>query len=184
MGRPGSEVKYRYAEYAALPEGAPYQLIGGELIKSPAPTRRHQEVSTRLLVALYNFVTPKSLGKVYGPPIDVILSDEDSPQPDIVYVSKARSGILVREGIRGGPDLCVEVLSKGTEKMDLGPKRVLYARHNVTEYWIVDPDGNTLDLYRLQEDAEEPRRKRVEADTLTTDLLPGFSLALKEVFAP
>lgn len=176
-------VKFTYKEYCTLPEGARYQLVEGDLVMSPAPSRRHQEIVQRILFALYAFVQSKGWGKVYASPIDVILSDEDVPQPDIVYVSNSRSSILVPEGIRGGPDLCVEVLSPGSEKLDRGAKRLLYARHDVVEYWIVDPDANRVEVYRLQEDPSTPERALSSAETLTTRLLPGFSMILSEVFA-
>lgn len=180
-GRP--PVKYTYEEYCSLPEGARYQMIDGDIFVSPSPTRRHQTVSKRLFRALDGIVAPRKLGEVYFAPMDVILSDEDVVQPDIVYVSNARASLLAPEGIRGGPDLCVEVLSEGTQARDRKAKRVLYARHGVTEYWIVDPEANTLEVYRLQENPASPVRRLTASETLTTDLLPGFMLPLAELFA-
>ncbi len=177
-------LKYTYREYCTLPEGSRYQLIEGDLIVSPAPSRRHQEIVKRIFLALCTFVEPQRLGKVYASPIDLILSDEDTPQPDIVYVSKAHASMLVPEGIRGGPDLCVEVLSRGSEKLDRGAKRVLYARHGVTEYWIVDPDANRIEVYRLQKNPSDPARTFAAPEPLTTRLLAGFALDLAGVFAP
>lgn len=95
-----------------------------------------------------------------------------------------RRAIIAPEGLRGAPDLCVEVLSERTRSLDRVAKRTLYARHGVTDYWIVDPDANTVDLYRLQEDADQPARRLGMSDFLTTALLPGFSLELRGVFAP
>lgn len=135
-------------------------------------------------MAIYSFVEPHRLGKVYASPIDVVLSDEDTPQPDLVHVSTARAPMLVPEGVRGGPDLCVEVLSPSTEKLDRGAKRVLYARHGVTEYWIVDPDANRVEIYRLQENPSIPERTLAAPESLTTRLFPGFSLQLADLFAP
>lgn len=176
-------VRFTYAEYRTLPEGSRHQLIEGDLIVSPAPTRRHQNIVMRIAAALYNFIEARGLGEVLASPPDVIFSDEDVSQPDIVYVSKARTSILVAEGIRGGPDLCIEVLSERTQALDRGAKRVLYARHGVTEYWIVDPEADTLEVYRLQENAKDTVRAFGMADTLMTGLLPGFSLPLAGVFA-
>ncbi len=178
------DIKFTYAEYRALPETGPrYQLIGGELLMSPAPSFRHQLVVARILAALLTFVEARRLGSVVGSPIDVILTEQDVLQPDIAYTSAGRKSIIAKEGIRGGPDLTVEALSPTTARLDLGPKRVLYARHGVTEYWVVDPDANRIDVYRLQENAEKPQRTLGATDTLTTPLLPGFSLDLAGVFA-
>lgn len=179
------DIKFTYADYRTLPETGPrYQLVDGELLMSPAPTVRHQKIVARILAALVVFVESRRLGVVLGSPVDVILSDADVIQPDIVYVSAAHSAIVAREGIRGGPDLCVEALSPTTAKLDGGLKKVLYARHGVTEYWIVDPDADRVDLYRLQENADAPVRTYGSSDVLTTALLPGFSLDLRGVFAP
>ena len=178
-------VKVTYFEYSTLPETGPrYQLVEGELIMTPAPSYRHQTVQVRLTVALYNFAEPRGLGIVRGSPLDVILSQDSSPQPDVVYVSAARRSIIAPEGLRGAPDLCIEVLSERTKSLDRVAKRALYARHGVTEYWIVDPDANTVDLYRLQEDPNEPAIKLTASDTLTTALLAGFTLDLRAIFAP
>ncbi len=177
-------VKFTYAEYLTLPEGSRRQLLEGDLIVSPAPTWRHQIVVMRIAVALYNFVVARNLGFALTSPVDVILSDEDAVQPDIVYLSRSRAARVAPEGIRGAPDLLVEVLSERTEALDRGAKRVLYARHGVTEYWIADPVANTLEVYRLQENPKDPARTLPASETLTTPLLPGFSLPLAGVFAP
>lgn len=176
-------VKFSYEDYCTLPEGSRYQLIEGDLVMSPAPSRRHQRIVTDLTTALNLHVKAKGLGEVYGAPIDVKLSDEDVAQPDVVFVSKARASILVDEGIGGGPDLCVEVLSPGSEKLDRGAKRGLYARHGVEEYWIVDPDGDGIEIYRFQESTAAPVRTLTAQDRLETPLLPGFTLELSDLFA-
>lgn len=178
-----ADLKFSYAEYRSLPETGPrYQLVEGELLMSPAPNLRHQMIAANLFMAVNGFVRSKELGKVLFAPIDVILSDVDVLQPDIVYVSEARRSIFVPEGLRGGPDLCVEVLSTGTKELDRGPKLLLYARHRVTEYWIVDPDADTVEVYRLQENPSAPARRFGPADALTTPLLPGFALQVSSVF--
>lgn len=180
-----TDVKFAYAEYSALPETGPrYQLIEGELVMSPSPNLRHQTVVARIFVALFNFVEPRRLGIVRASPLDVILSQEDVLHPDIVYVSNERRMILMTEGLRGGPDLCVEVLSDRTQAIDRGMKRILYARHGVTEYWIVDPETNTVEVYRLQENPSVSARTLTSSDILATPLLPDFSLTLDGVFMP
>ncbi len=177
-------VKFTYAEYLTLPEGSHRQLIEGDLIVSPAPSVRHQRIVARIFNALFSFVAAHRVGEALASPVDVIFSDEDAVQPDIVYLSRSRASRVAPEGIRGAPDLLVEVLSDRTEALDRGAKRVLYARHGVTEYWIADPLGNTLEVYRLQENPKDPVRTLPASETLTTPLLPGFSLPLAAVFAP
>lgn len=180
-----ADLKYTYAEYATLPEnGRHYQLLGGELLMSPAPSFRHQDLLMRLGTALFSFVNARALGKILVAPLDVILTDEDVVQPDVVFISNERRGIIVPEGLRGAPDLCVEILSPSNASLDRGAKRLLYARHGVIELWLVDPDANTVELFRLQENAREAARRWTAAGTLETALLPGFVLELAPVFAP
>jgi Uma2 family endonuclease len=178
-----ADIKVTYAEYRELPETGPkYQLVEGELCMSPAPNLRHQLVVGNLYAALRHFVLSCNLGTVVLAPIDIILSDENVLQPDIAYISAAHSSILVPEGVRGAPELCVEVLSERTRSLDMGIKRTLYARHGVTEYWAVDPDAKTLDLFRLQDDPTKPARTFAGAETLASPMLGEFALYLKEIF--
>ncbi|MCZ7645573.1 MAG: Uma2 family endonuclease [Planctomycetota bacterium] len=180
----GVKVKFTYEDYAALPETGPrYQLVEGELVMSLAPNVRHQRIQMRLSQALYSFVALHGLGEILSAPTDVILSEDDVYQPDILFISRARSEIVHPEGLRGAPDLCIEILSAGNRQLDLTVKKKLYALHGVREYWIVDPDADTLAVYRLQEDPLKPLRALGAGETLTSDLLPGFALELGPVFA-
>lgn len=178
-------MKLTYEDYAAMPDdGRRYQLVEGELFVSPSPNFRHQKICGAIYMALNAFVQARRLGDVVFAPLDVILSDEDTYQPDIVYVSKARKRLVVPEGIRGTPDLCVEVLSPSNRKLDVKVKRARYAKFGLPELWIVDPDEDTVRVYRPAENANAPVRTLSEHDTLTTDLLPGFALKLEPVFEP
>jgi Uma2 family endonuclease len=152
--------------------------------RGPSPTVRHQTILKRILVALVGFAETRRLGIVQCAPLDVIFSDENVVQPDVVFVSNARRSIWTPAGIQGGPDLCVEILSQRTEELDRGAKRLLYARYGVQEYWIVDPERNTVDVYRLQENPSAPFRTLSKSDDLTTTLLPGLSINLDDLFMP
>ncbi|MGD0094478.1 MAG: Uma2 family endonuclease [Planctomycetota bacterium] len=179
-----TDIKLTYEEYRLLPETGPrYQLVDGELLQMTAPIIWHQRMAARLFSALFLFVKERALGEVLFAPVDVILSDINVFQPDIVYVSNARKKIMVRENIRGAPDLCVEVLSPSTKKLDLKTKRLIYARYGVPELWFGDADAQTIRVFRLQEDPHRAAAIFRRKDTLTTPLLPGFTLELAEVFA-
>ena len=178
-----TDIKFTYQEYRTLPETGPrYQLIEGDLLMSPSPNFFHQTLVANLFESLFAFVKRKRLGLARVAPLDVILTEEDVVQPDIVYISAARKGIIAPEGLRGAPDLCVEVLSPASRDLDRQAKRVLYARHGVTELWLVDPDARTVELFRLQEQPHAPTRIFRENETLTTALLPGLEIKLAEVF--
>jgi Uma2 family endonuclease len=178
-----TDIKFTYNEYKALPEGPPYhQLIEGELILSPAPDWKHSTIVARLLNNLFSFVDSRRLGEVRTAPVDVHLSEETIVQPDILYVSKSRNAIIKPDGVHGAPDLCIEVLSSKPD-LDREIKRVLYAQFGVNEYWIVDPDRRTVDVFKLQADAVRPLKVLGDSDTLTTDLLPELQIALSSIFA-
>jgi len=179
-----TDIRFTYEEYRALPETGPhYQLVDGDLIMSPSPTFWHQEMLMRLATELRVVAERTGAGKVLCAPLDVILSDEDVFQPDIVFVSRARKAVIANDGIRGIPDLCVEVLSSSTRDLDLKTKRRQYARYGLPELWIVDPDAKALQVFRLQEDPNNPAAALTAKDTLTTPLLPGFSMTLDKLFA-
>jgi Uma2 family endonuclease len=125
------------------------------------------------------------IGRVYAAPFDVVLSDLDVVEPDLLYISRERWQILTEKHVRGAPDLAVEILSPGTRKTDEGKKRQLYERFGVGEYWVIDPERDTIKIYRRVEGAfVRVAELAAEAgDTLTTPLLPGFAVSLSEVFA-
>lgn len=130
-----STVKFTYEDYLLLPKDKRYELIKGEIYMVPSPTPVHQWESKRRFLALDDHVSEHTLGEVYYAPLDVVLSEEDVVQPDLLYISKERSHILTEKNIQGAPDLVVEILSPGTAERDRTLKRKLYARHGVLECW-------------------------------------------------
>lgn len=134
---------YRAADYWQLPEGEPIELIHGRFVVSPAPTSLHQIV-VAFLTELFVGIARRSGGVALCAPMDVVLSDNTILQPDVLYVSKARRGII-KNRIEGPPDLVVEIIS-GTARRDRVEKLDLYARHAVAEYWIVDPQTQLIEF--------------------------------------
>ncbi|MFV1996366.1 MAG: Uma2 family endonuclease, partial [Verrucomicrobiales bacterium] len=104
-------------------------------------------------------------------------------QPDLVFVSKAHQSLLHKDGIHGGPDLVVEILSPSTAKFDLGHKKAIYARCGVLEYWVVDPETRTLARFDFTESADDPAATLHEPGTLTSPQFPGLEISLGDVFA-
>jgi len=118
-------------------------------------------------------------------PLDVVLGEGDERevvQPDILFISKEREKIIAEEEIRGAPDLVIEVTSPATEDRDRHYKKTLYARHGVKEYWIVDPDGKTVEVYTLGEKGFELVRACEASEALKSPLLEGLEVDLNEVF--
>src|SRR5918996_781486 len=147
MTQPNPRIKFTVDDYMTTPDDKRYQLLDGELILAPSPTDKHQAVVGELFVALHQFITQNNLGRVRVSPYDVVLSNYDVAQPDILFVSNERSDIIiVGPNIRGAPDLVLEILSPSTSRYDRGYKRALYSRHGVREYWLVDPDNETVEV--------------------------------------
>ena len=174
-----------YEDYLLFPDdGKRHEIIDGEHCVTPAPKTKHQKASFNLSVALGSYVKQRGLGLVLAAPSDVILSDENVVQPDLLFVSTARVSIVTEDNIRGAPDLVVEIISETTRKRDEVTKRKLYERFGVQEYWVVDPELETVKIFRRTQQgygrAVELSKER--NDLLTTRLLPGFDLALTEIF--
>ncbi len=169
--------------YKLLPEGAPYQLIEGELVMTPSPNPRHQIILGRLFIALSTFVEKKKSGIVFVSPIDVYLDEENAFQPDIIFISNEKKGIIKKDGIYGSPDLVIEILSPSTAHYDLREKFKVYERYGVQEYWIVDPEANVIEIY-LNKDGKFSLIKAAEKQgKIESSLLKGMKVSLTEIFS-
>ena len=182
MTSPNPAIKFTYEDYLNTPDDKRYELLNGELILTPSPGRSHQRASVRLGPQLYTFVEENGLGFVYWARRDVVLSNIDVVQPDLMFISNERMHIDTEAEVWGGPDLVVEILSPSTAARDRTVKRALYARHGVHEYWLVDADARTIAVLLLGDRGFEPIAAYGEGDTLTSPTLPGFSIAVDEVF--
>lgn len=132
-------------------DGNRYEAIAGELYVTPAPSVRHQVISQRLNLELVRTLVEGGYGRVLYAPLGVHFpATGEGVQPDLMFVSHGRRGILAPDQLRGAPDLVVEILSPATASRDTGVKRVLYQRQGVTEYWIVDPDACAVDVWRFE----------------------------------
>jgi Uma2 family endonuclease len=111
----------------------------------------------------------------------VYLSEIDVFQPDIVVVLNENRRILTDDGAEGAPDFVVEILSPKTRKLDLEPKRQVYARVGVRELWIIDPEPQGVLVYRFQEHATEPVLTVTGDGILSSPLFPGLEVDLAKV---
>ena len=177
--------KFTYEDFLNFPnDGKRHEIIDGDHYVTPSPNTKHQRVATSLTVALGSYLRHDAIGEVFAAPFDVLLSDRDVVEPDLLYISRERAGILTDKHVRGSPDLVVEILSPGTRKTDEVTKRKLYERFDVQEYWVVDPELDTIKVYR-RADGVFARAAELTAeagDILTTPLLPEFSVSLADLF--
>ena len=182
-----ASLKFTYEEYLTFPEdGKRHELIDANHYVTPAPLTKHQRIVANLHRLIGPVVHERSLGTVLCAPVDVLLSQVDVVQPDFLFISATRSSIITEKNIQGAPDLVVEILSDSTRKNDEGIKQTLYERAQVQEYWIIDPQSETVKIFQLREGrydfAQELTIKQTNA-RLTTPLLPGLSLPLHEIFS-
>lgn len=180
-------IKFSYEDYKSLPfsEEKQYELLGGEIIRVPSPRPRHQIISSALEFELRQFVKERQFGTVLHAPLDIVLGqgdERDVAQPDILYISTDRVDIIQEDENRGAPDLVIEIASPSTAEYDRGYKRSLYARSGVREYWIVDPDAETVEVYSLTESGYELSERFTRSDTLTSLLLTDLEIPLADVF--
>jgi Uma2 family endonuclease len=176
-----------YDDFLLFPDdGRRHELIDGAHYVTPSPNTRHQRLVLRLSVAMATHLEqhPKA-GEVFIAPFDVVFSDFDVVEPDLLFVSTDQQDIVTDAHVRGAPALVVEVLSPGTRRADEQTKRRLFERGGVREYWLVDPELDLIKVFRRAEDGALPRVAELASqagDTLTTPLLPGFALPLAHYF--
>ena len=182
-----SGVKLTYDDFLLFPDdGKRHELIDGEHYVTPSPNPRHQRILGELHLAIGNYLKQHPIGEVFFAPLDVVISNFDIVEPDLLYLSRERATqVLVPEHVRGVPELVVEVASKGTRTRDETIKRALYERAGVSEYWVVDPAIEVVRVYlRAAEGFLRPiELRRDKDDSLTTSLLPGLAIPLTLIFS-
>ena len=181
-----SGVKLTYDDFVLFPDdGKRHELIDGEHYVTPAPSTRHQRISGNLYFLIRGWLEEHSVGQVLYAPLDVIFSNFDVVEPDLLYMSNERAAqVATQQHVKGVPELVIEIASPGTRKQDETIKRHLYERFGVTEYWVVDPDLDVVRVYRRNNDRfDRPTELSREAhDVLTTTLLPDLDLPLERIF--
>ena len=194
--------KYSYADYLTWDDGIRREIIDGVVYEmkfededqnavydmSPAPNRRHQEISGNLFLIISTYLKGKKC-KVYSAPFDVRLSRLTNEneitnvvQPDIsVFCDHVK---LDDKGAKGNPDWIIEILSKYSVKNDLGRKMVLYQSYGVKEYWVIDPKDEKVMVYILNESGNYSLPKEYSNDgILTSVIFSDLGISLQEVFA-
>lgn len=170
-----------YETYAAMPDdGNRYEVIEGRLELLPSPSPNHQLVRGQLQYRMHSNCESEYI--VLGAPLDVILSDVNVLQPDLILVHRSRKHILTHRGVEGPPDLVVEILTPGTRNRDKAVKMKIYAAHGVSECWIVEPEARVIELFRLESGRYEPYDLFEGDEVVTSDKLPCISFAISDIF--
>ena len=175
--------KMTYDQLCLLPDDRQrHELFDGELIVTPAPRPRHQRILGRLHSKLTAWIEAHSLGEVFLAPLDVLFDEHTVLEPDILFIRQSRLDIIGEEAIQGAPDLVVEILSPSTFYYDLRKKMAVYSRFGVREYWIVDPEMQTIELHRLTDKGLQLDRRFSSPETFQSPLLPGFEMLVSSIF--
>ena len=186
---PVPDVRLTYDDFLLFPDdGKRHELIDGVHYVTPSPRLRHQDLVGRLHFEflLYLREHPEA-GRVFMAPVDVVMSFHDIVVPDLVFIAGDQTGIMTEANIQGAPALVVEVLSKRTRKRDVQIKRRLFEQVGVREYWLVDPELDTVQVFRPTAEGRLARVKELTAEdggTLTTPLLPGCGIDIRTLFRP
>lgn len=185
-----SQSRYTYNDYLSRPEDEPYEIIDGVPFgMTPAPSRKHQEISGELFRQFANYLIDKKC-RIYAAPFDVRIPEGDSDsdeditnvvQPDLTVVCDEKK--LDERGCKGSPDLVIEIISKNTFKKDMGEKLSLYEKTGVKEYWVVYPKDETVMVFRLGDEQAygEPDIFN-KNDCIQPGLFPGLLVELERVF--
>ncbi len=175
------------ADLDAMPDdGNRYEIVEGELFVSCAPDLTHQRALGNLLFLIRKYLELNPIGEALFTP-GLMLSNITGVIPDLVFMTNARRDqIAAGERLISAPDIVVEIVSSGSENRsrDRVIKRQLYAKYDVPEYWIVDPERRTVEVFRLKEKSLDLEATFRVGDQLSTPSLPGFGCGVADLFKP
>jgi Uma2 family endonuclease len=176
--------KFTYEDYLKIDDGKQYELIEEELKMVPAPSDKHQNISLNLCLLLATFVRGNKLGVIRDAPLDVILDKTTVVQPDLVFISKERTSIIIENrGVSGPPDLVIEIISKGSKYADTYKKKDLYEKFGIKEYWLVDPFSESIEVLVIDESKKyELFSEGFAGDIIKSNVLSGLEISVEEVF--
>ena len=181
---------YSYADYLTWLFQDRLELFKGKIFKmSPAPNRFHQIVSGNLHGIMWNAFKNHPCN-LYAAPFDVRLLDKKKStsdkdiftvvQPDLCVICDEKK--LDDKGCIGSPDLIIEILSPGNSKKEMKYKFDLYEEGGVLEYWIVNPENRTMQIFILKENQFVGLHPLIEEDKITSPLFPDLDFVLEEIF--
>lgn len=176
--------EWTHEDYLRLPDdGRRYEIIEGVLHVSPAPKYRHQFAAGALFALLWHYVRERGLGVVLAAPFEIYLSEWTRPlQPDIVFLRAEVEPSTNVSGFEGTPDLAVEILSPSSLRRDRIVKFATYEKAGVPEYWIVDPETRSVEVYAWRDGLYELHVHAVRDVPVTSTLFPDLALCVDEIF--
>ena len=181
------KIVFRFSDILSTPEwpeGPLVEIVKGDLFMVSSPNVKHQRISKHLYEAFAFYLKNKPVGELFYAPVDVILSETDVVIPDLFFVSKENGKIVQKDNMRGAPDIAIEILSINPDR-DKIVKKALYEQYKVGEYWIVDPDAESVQVFTL--DARTNKYGKGNAysgnSVVKASILDGLSIPLKTLFS-
>ena len=166
------------------PPGVRLELVDGEVAVSASPLPQHSHVVVALTSILFSHIRTNRLGMLLSD-CDTIFGELDVRRPDLLFFTSDRQHLVrSNRAIDGAPDLCVEVLSKGTENVDRVDKFKQYAEGGVQYYWIVDPLGLTVEAFTLSGGQYRPCGSGSRNDVVRLAPFPTLDISLPEIWFP
>lgn len=173
-----------YTEYRALDtdDHFLYELINGELVQKSAPSPEHQRILRNLAFKVHQFVVANKLGEVLFAPVDVFIDDNNAPQPDLMFIAAKNAHFITNDGVFGAPDLVVEIISPSSITRDRVEKQRLYHRFGIAEYWIVDPQNKSIEVYTHTSSGYEVHAFAAGKGKVISKVLTGLEVSLFDIF--
>ena len=143
--------RYTVADIEALPEGERAELIDGQMFLMASPTLTHQDILVWLSTNIWNYIKEhKGVCKVLPAPFAVYIKNDDYNyvEPDISVICDRNK--LDEKGCHGAPDWVIEIVSPSSRTMDYARKQLLYEASGVREYWIVDPNKQSVVVHDFE----------------------------------
>jgi Uma2 family endonuclease len=166
-------------------DGRRHEIIDGQHYVTPSPNTRHQRLVGRLHAAFVLYLRDHpSAGEAFLAPFDVVFTEFDVVEPDLLFVCADQHEIVTEKHVRGAPAIVIEILSAGTRRVDEKVKYPLFERGGVREYWLVDPELDLVKVYRRASNGSLPRVAELSAEArhvLTTPVLPQFEVRLAKL---
>ncbi len=158
-----------YSDYVQMTptDSGKFQLIEGELISMTSPNTKHQRTIRLITKFLESYLDKTPIGEIFLSPMDVVLGENNTYQPDLLFILESNKKIVEETKINGTPDLVI--------------KKKIYESSGVKEYWIVDPIQDTLDLYVLQNNKLQHKVQIEKKGIIPSEIFPGLDLDLERI---
>ena len=174
--------RFTYSDYAAMDDDKRYELINGNLIMVPGPFSSHERSNKKLLIKLDDYIESYKLGEVFVAPFDVIFDEFNTVQPDIFVITKDNFSKIKKNAIYGAPDLAVEIISPWSIQRDRIIKKELYEKHGVREYWLVDTDKKSVEVFNNSGLKFDLFSISVEKGRIESYLFPEMEIMIEDIF--